>query len=194
VHGFGVEDETAATLGVDVFIAGCHKWIFGPRGTGLVWANAAGWAASSPSIPSFDGMWRPNPGSMPAAGLMTPGGFHSFEHRWALEAAFRFHQAIGKARVARRIRELNEQCRRGLAEMRHVQLHTPLSPDAAAGIICFEVAGMKPDEVVERLKQRKVIASVTPRPYGVDYARLSPSLLTSPEEVDAALRAVRELA
>ncbi len=194
VHGFGVEDETAATLGVDVFIAGCHKWIFGPRGTGLVWANAAGWAASSPSIPSFDGMWRPNPGSMPAAGLMTPGGFHSFEHRWALEAAFRFHQAIGKARVARRIRELNEQCRRGLAEMRHVQLHTPLSPDAAAGIICFEVAGMKPDGVVERLKQRKVIASVTPRPYGVDYARLSPSLLTSPEEVDAALRAVRELA
>jgi selenocysteine lyase/cysteine desulfurase len=132
LHGFGVEDETAASLGVDVFIAGCHKWIFGPRGTGLIWANAAGWAASGPSIPSFDGMWRPNPGSMPASGLMTPGGFHSFEHRWALEAAFHFHQAIGKARVARRIRELNEQCRRGLAEMRHVQLHPPLSPDAAA--------------------------------------------------------------
>jgi selenocysteine lyase/cysteine desulfurase len=82
LHGFGVEDETAASLGVDVFTAGCHKWIFGPRGTGLIWANAAGWAASGPSIPSFDGMWRPNPGSMPASGLMTPRGFHSFEHRW----------------------------------------------------------------------------------------------------------------
>ncbi len=50
-----------------------------------------------------------------------------------------------------------------------------------------------PGQVVERLKQRKVIASVTPRSYGVNYARLSPSLLTSPADVEAALRAVREI-
>src|SRR5258707_9001429 len=116
VHGFGVEDETAASLACDVFIAGCHKWIFGPRGTGLVRANAAGWSVSHPTIPSFDGIWRPPPYErMPSAAMMTPGGFHSFEHRWALEPAFRFHLAIGKARIARRIHELNEQCRRGLA-------------------------------------------------------------------------------
>jgi selenocysteine lyase/cysteine desulfurase len=192
VHGFGLHDETAQSLGVDVFIAGCHKWIFGPRGTGLVWANPAGWAATSPTIPSFDPIWRPVP--MPPAGNMTPGGFHSFEHRWALEPAFRFHLALGKARVARRIREVNEQCRRGLAAMRHVRLHTPLSSEVAAGINCFEVAGMNPGEVVERLKARKVIASLTPHVYGVDYVRLSPSLLTSPEDVETALRAVRELA
>ena len=30
---------------------------------------------------------------------MTPGGYHSFEHRWALGEAFRFHLAIGKQRV-----------------------------------------------------------------------------------------------
>ena len=34
---------------------------------------------------------------------MTPGGFHSFEHRWALADAFRFHAGIGKARIAKRI-------------------------------------------------------------------------------------------
>ena len=37
---------------------------------------------------------------------MTPGGFHSFEHRWALAEAFAFHRAIGKRRVADRTREL----------------------------------------------------------------------------------------
>ena len=124
---------------------------------------------------------------------MTPGGFHSFEHRWALERAFRFHLAIGKARIARRIRDLNEQCKRGLLQMPHVRLHTPLSGDVSAGIISFEVDGVAPGQVVERLRQRKVIASVTPRSYGVDYARLSPSLLTSPADVEAALRAVREI-
>jgi len=194
VHGFGVDDQTAASLGVDVFIAGCHKWIFGPRGTGLIWANAAGWAVTRPTIPTFDGMWRgETPDRMPKAGQMTPGGFHSFEYRWALEPAFRFHLAIGKARVARRIRDLNDQCKRGLLQMPHVRLHTPLSGDVSAGIICFEVDGVAPGQVVERLKQRKVIASVTPRSYGVNYARLSPSLLTSPADVEAALRAVREI-
>lgn len=30
VHGLGVEDENAADMGADFFIAGTHKWMFGP--------------------------------------------------------------------------------------------------------------------------------------------------------------------
>jgi selenocysteine lyase/cysteine desulfurase len=190
VHGFGIEDATMASLGCDVFAAGCHKWIFGPRGTGILCANEAGWSVSGPTIPSFDMMWRTE---MPPAGAMTPGGFHSFEHRWALAEAFKFHQAIGKARVARRIHELNEQCKRGLMQVRGVTVHTPLSSEASAGIVCFEVEGLSPEAVVERLLRRKVIATVTPRPYEMHVARLAPSLLTSPADVDASVRAVREL-
>ncbi len=192
VHGFGVEDETMGSLGCDMFAAGCHKWMFGPRGTGLLCANAAAWSVSGPTIPTFDRMWRHEP-EMPAAAWMTPGGFHSFEHRWALAEAFRFHQAIGKARVARRIHELNEQCKRGLARIPRVTLHTPLSSEVSAGIVCFEVEGVSPEAVVERLQQRKVIGSVTPRSYEMHLARLSPSLLTSPADVEASLRAVREI-
>ena len=192
VHGFGVEDETVSSLGCDMFAAGCHKWIFGPRGTGVLCANPLAWSMSSPTIPSFDRMWRREP-EMPAAASMTPGGFHSFEHRWALPEAFRFHQAMGKARVARRIHELNEQCKQGLAKIPRVTVHTPLSSAVSAGIVCFEVDGVSPEAVVERLHQRKVIASVTPRGYEMHLARLSPSLLTSPADVDASLRAVREV-
>jgi len=192
VHGFGVEDETMGSLGCDMFAAGCHKWIFGPRGTGVLCANPAAWSMSSPTIPTFDRMWRGGP-EMPAAAWMTPGGFHSFEHRWALPEAFRLHQAIGKPRVARRIHELNEQCKQGLAKIPRVTVHTPLSSDLSAGIVCFEVEGVSPETVVQRLHQRKVIASVTPRAYEMHLARLSPSLLTSPADVETSLRAVREL-
>jgi selenocysteine lyase/cysteine desulfurase len=192
VHGFGVEDETMASLGCDMFAAGSHKWIFGPRGTGVLCANAAAWSLSSPTIPSFDRIWRHEP-EIPPAAYMTPGGFHSFEHRWALAEAFRFHLAIGKARVARRIHELNEQCKRGLAAIPRVTVHTPLSSDVSAGIICFEVDGLSPEAVVEGLQKRKVIASVTPRGYEMHAARLSPSLLTSPADVEASLRALREI-
>src|SRR4051794_34210780 len=36
VHGFGIEDAGPAELGIDVLSSGCHKWLFGPRGTGFV--------------------------------------------------------------------------------------------------------------------------------------------------------------
>ena len=77
-------------LGCDFFAAGCHKWLFGPRGTGLVWGRPGAWQHVTHTIPSFTAPGTPG-------GAMTPGGFHSFEHRWALAEAFRFHQRIGKA-------------------------------------------------------------------------------------------------
>jgi isopenicillin-N epimerase len=198
VHGFGVEDVQMEDLGCDFFIAGCHKWLFGPRGTGLVWGKPDAWPVANAIIPSFQ--WEPYqrwmqgvpPTGIPMSVLMTPGGFHSFEHRWALSEAFRFHQAIGKARIAERVHALNRHLKEGLAEMGNVTLHTPLADDLSAGIVCFEVAGLSPGQVVARLREQQIIASVTP--YATRYARLAPSLLTSPEEVDKTLRAVWSLA
>ena len=194
VHGFGNQPEAAATLGADFFIAGCHKWIFGPRGTGLVWARKDAWPVTSPIICSFDAAWRPEPlDQQPAAAWMTPGGFHSFEHRWALAQAFEMHRALGRERVAARIAELNTRCKQGLAKLRKVVVHTPMAAELSAGIICFEVEGLKPDEVMKRLAAKKVVASVTPPFYDPPYARLAPSLLTLEADVDRAVAAVAEL-
>jgi selenocysteine lyase/cysteine desulfurase len=124
--------------------------------------------------------------------MMTPGGFHSFEHRWALGEAFRFHLAIGKRKVQERIHELNRQCKEGLARMKHVQLHTPRSAEASSGIITFEVAGLEPEQIVHRLVARKIVASATP--YATSYARLAPGLLNNPSELERALAEVQALA
>lgn len=197
VHGLGVEDVRLPDLGCDFFIAGTHKWLFGPRGTGLVWGHPRAWPVANATIPTFNldayRIWMKEipPKDIPIGAIMTPGGFHSFEHRWALGEAFRFHQAIGKARIADRIHTLNDQLKNGLAKMRHVKLHTPLSRDLSAGIVCFEVDGWKPDHVVEYLRQRRIIASVTP--YATQYVRLAPSLLTFAEEVDKTLEEIRAI-
>ncbi len=196
VHGFGVEATRVADLGCDFFVAGCHKWLLGPRGTGLVWGRKDLWPLLRPSIPAFakDAFvaWvKGLPPVATSAALMTPGGFHSFEHRWALDAAFALHERIGTKRIETRIRELNRQCKEGLLAMKHVVLHTPRGDEASAGIITFDVAGMTPEQVVERLHAKRIVASTTP--YATSYARLAPSLLNTPDEVDAALRAVREL-
>lgn len=197
VHGFGNQRDRVEDLGCDVFIAGAHKWIFGPRGTGIVWARPDAWARMSPIIPSFGpnyGVWvgRLTPDMVPVGDRMTPGGFHSFEHRWALPEAFAFHHAIGMDRVHARITALNTQCKAGLAEMKHVHLHTPRDPALSAGINCFEVHGVEPEEYVERMHAQGVVASTSP--YRVSYPRLAPSLINDEAEVEAALQAVAALA
>jgi isopenicillin-N epimerase len=196
VHGFGVENVTMAELGCDFFAAGTHKWMFGPRGTGVLWGRSELWRAMEPTIPAFGmasyGGWlRDTPPAENSADTMTPGGFHSFEHRWALGEAFKFHQGIGKAKVAARIHELNRQCKAGLAGMKHVTLHTPEDDAISSGIITFEVAGLEPDAVVKRLHEKRIVASTTP--YATTYARLAPGLLNSPADVDTVLGEVRAL-
>ncbi|MEO6263414.1 MAG: aminotransferase class V-fold PLP-dependent enzyme [Luteimonas sp.] len=198
VHGIGAADETIATMGADYFCAGTHKWMFAPRGTGLVWANANNWARLRPTIPTFSDLeaytaWMEEraPKTPNNAARMSPGGFHAYEHQWAAAAAFRMHKQMGRARVAARIRELNTQLKTALAENPKVKLHTPMSGDHSAGLVAFEVDGVAPVDVVKRLLARRIIASTSP--YAVSYARLAPSLLNTPQEVDRAVAAVRAI-
>ncbi|MDC8449807.1 MAG: aminotransferase class V-fold PLP-dependent enzyme [Nitrospira sp.] len=197
VHALGVEDFGLRELGCDFLIAGTHKWMFGPRGTGLVWGRPKAWPIAQATIPTFNTqayeLWMKNGSSkdLPQSIYMTPGGFHSFEHRWALDEAFKFHQTIGKSNVTQRIYELNQQLKQGLAAMPHVTLHTPLSQDLSAGIVCFEAVGMTPRQIVTKLRQRKIVGSVTP--YATQYARLAPSLLNSPQDIETTLEEIRNL-
>jgi selenocysteine lyase/cysteine desulfurase len=199
VHGVGATDETIASMGADYFCAGCHKWMFAPRGTALVWADAGNWARLRPTVPNFTDLesynaWTEDraPATPNNAARMTPGGFHAFEHQWAMGAAFDMHHAMGRARVAARIRSLNDRLKASLAENDRITIHTPMSGELSAGLVAFEVAGMKPDAVVKRLLERRIIASTSP--YAITYARLAPSLVNTEDEVDRAAQAVHAIA
>jgi selenocysteine lyase/cysteine desulfurase len=198
VHGLGVEDPRITALGCDAFASGTHKWLFGPRGTGFVWAKPAVWQRMRPVIPSFSSpdifeAWEQerDPKTPARAAWFSPGGFQAFEHYWALPQAIRFHQNIGPARITARIHELNSQMKEGLARMPHVQLYTPRDENLSAGIVCFDVKGMKPEEVVKRLLDQRIVASTTP--YRVSYARVACSIVNTPQEVETVLGAIRNL-
>ena len=198
VHGFGVEDVGVRELRCDALASGCHKWLHGPRGTGILWAGDRLRELLRPTIPSFEdgesfGAWLRGgvPAGAPDGRRLTPGGFHSFEHRWALAPAFRFHEQIGPARIAARVHGLATRLRRGLRELPHVRLRTPLDQRLSSGLVCFEVDGLSPPLAVERLAGRRIVASVTP--YARSYVRLGPGIVNSEADVDAALAAVRSL-
>lgn len=197
VHGFGIEDITMSDLGCDFFVAGTHKWIFGPRGTGVFFARKDAWDMIIPTIPSFEDttyyswMGVKPMDSFSFSDLCSPGGFHSFEHRWALPEAFKFHLTIGKSKVQARSHQLSTMVKDGLANIKHVRVITPKSEDVSAGINCFEVDGMKPDDVVKKLLTKNIIASASP--YKTSYVRFTPTILNNEEEINKCLQAIEQI-
>ncbi len=181
VHGFGAVDIDLPDLGCDFLATGTHKWLFGPRGTGLLWARD--WAPLTELIPTFSG-----PGE---AQRLTPGGYHDFEHRWALSEAFAFHERIGRDRVVARTVEQASALKEGLAGIDGITVVTPADPEVSAGIVCVDVRGTLPANAVMALREAGIVASATP--YQQSYLRFGPSIVTSPDEVDPVVAAVAAL-
>jgi len=200
VHGFGVEDASFADLGCDFLMAGCHKWLFGPRGTGVVAFSRKGLATVRATIPSFtdDGVFaawlkgQAQPPGRNGGRRMTPGGFKTFEHRWALTKAFELHRTIGKSRVAARTHDLAAALKEALAGSPGTALRTPRDTRLSAGIVSFHVEGLTPGAVVSRLRRQRIVASVSP--YARPYVRLTPSIRNSEAEIEQVAAAMREIA
>lgn len=198
VHALGAIDEPVGIESFDVLVAGTHKWLGGPRGTGLIWSIKA-WDKLQPIIPSFAAepylAWledRPMQRVMYDGSVLTPGGFHSFEHRWALAEAFEYQTKLGRDKVAERIRTLATRLKEGLAELPKVHVVTPMSPGLSAGIVCFDVGGLRAGQAVDTLyREHKIAASVTP--YATEHIRLGPGIWNDEADVDAAIRAVGRL-
>ena len=192
-----VEDASARELALRRLRLGLPQVALGPRGTGVLWANGRVRELMRPTIPSFDdgasyGAWLAgtSPAGIADGARQTPGGFHSFEHRWALpERSVSTRPSGGRAsgEGARARTEapggLLGDTGRSACERR--------AGAVSAGLVCFEVAGLDPAVVVQRLAARRIVASVTP--YAQRYVRLGPGIVNTPAEIDAAVRAIATL-
>lgn len=176
VHGFGVEDLDFPTMNCDFFIAGTHKWMFGPRGTGIVCSRSAEVKYVTPIIPTFSE-------ATAFSTTMTPGGYHAFEHRWALDEAFKLHLQLGKAEVQARIHALNSYLKTRLAQHPQIELVTPRSPDFSSGFTFFRVKGKDSDEIAAYLMRNRVVADAVERDVG-PVIRTAPGLLNNESEID----------
>ncbi len=198
VHGFGNQDEDISGLGCDYFSAGTHKWIFGPRGTGVLYARKDAWDFIRPTIPQFsdypylDWMGMAPDREPTFHELMSPGGFHAFDHRWSLDSAFEFQMTMGRDRVHQRTTALNTRLKQGIRDIKGVDLLTPIDPELSAGINCFIVGNLDATETVKHFHDAGVIASSSP--YRISYARLTPCVINTKTEVDSTLEILERMA
>lgn len=175
VHGFGVENLDFPDMHCDFFIAGTHKWMFGPRGTGLVCARDPQNNDVTPMVPTFSE-------DKDFATSMTPGGYHAFEHRWAADEAFKLHLQLGKAQVQARIHALNTELKDQLLAEPKIELVTPSSPELSAGFTFFRVKGQDSDAVAAYMMKNRVVIDAVDRDVG-PLIRTAPGLLNSSAEI-----------
>ena len=139
VHGFAAVDVDLPDLGCDFLATGTHKWLFGPRGTGILWARD--WDPLTEMIPTFSGPDGGPPAHRRAATTTSSTAGRSTQ-------AFAFHDRIGRDRVVARTVEQATRLKEGIAGIDGLPLVTPEAPDVSAGIVCVDVPSMPPADAV----------------------------------------------
>jgi selenocysteine lyase/cysteine desulfurase len=159
LHGFGIENVNFSDLDCDFFIAGCHKSIFGPRGTGVICGKPEAWPQIVPFTARLSGI-----DEGPAARHI-PGGVRCFEHWWAIDAAFRELLKNGKAKNQEHIHKLATAFKKDLSAIPGVTVVTPATPEFSSGMVCVDVRSVSqdrmlpPSDVITALRNKKVLAS-----------------------------------
>jgi selenocysteine lyase/cysteine desulfurase len=169
---------TLAELDCDYYGTSLHKWLFAPHGTGLLyvrrekigdlWPLMAADEKLDDDIRKFEQI-----GTHPAANTL------------AVAEALTFHQAIGDERKAARLRYLRDRwAQRLLAFSARVRLHTSLDPRFACGIATVQIEDIDSGKLSSWLWKEHGIL-VTPIVHDqFEGIRVSPSVYTTPEEID----------
>lgn len=136
-HAFAQFDFKQADLGCDYYGTSLHKWIYAPKGTGLlyvrkekipkVWALMASEDKNKNDIRKYEEI-----------------GTHSAAMRLAIGEAILFHNAIGGKRKEERLRYLSRYWMNNLKAIPKVGFNTSFDPKQSCAIANFKVEGIDP--------------------------------------------------
>ena len=183
IQGLGVFPLDARACHIDALAADGHKWLVGPEGCAILyisrelqeqiepvefgWTNTAGYN----DYGARDMALRQNAGRYECGTLNTIGCF-------GLRAAMEFLLDIGTNRMAPRIQALGDQIAEGVRRKGYEVLGNR-TPQTAAGIVSFRKPGLESTEIVEHLKQQKIVTAAR-----AGWVRTSPHFYITPEEID----------
>ena len=176
-HAFAHFDFTHADLDCDYYGTSLHKWLFAPHGTGMLyvrrdkiadlWPLMAAPEKMDDDIRKFEEI-----GTHPAANYL------------AIAEALTFHQGIGAARKAARLRYLRDYWADRLVKRDRVRLHTSRDPQFSCGIATVGIDGMDPGDLVRHLRRTHQIITTPIKHPQFEGVRVSPNVFTTLEELD----------
>lgn len=188
-QSFGLFPYSVKDLGCDYLGTSLHKWLMGPKGTGMLYVKRDKiekiWPlfASGSTKPKHDIRKFELYGTWPETIL-------------ALDAAIAFHQQVGPARKAARLRELTLRWAKAIEKYPKVELHTNTDPSMSWGIATVGIRGKSAADLRRWLYEDKKILTmdVSRRTKQFSGVRISCGLATTEQEIDKLIAALREAA
>jgi len=186
-HSFAQFDFKREDLGCDYFGTSLHKWIYAPKGTGMlyvrkekipkVWALMASENANKNDIRKYEEI-----------------GTHSAAMRLAIGEAILFHNAIGGKRKEERLRYLSRYWMNNLKEIPKVGFNTSFDPKQSCAIANFKVDGIDPVQLGSYLMAKHKIFTTPIVHDEFTGIRITPNVYTTLWELDRFCDVVADVA
>jgi len=176
-HSFAQFAFTQKDLGCDYFGTSLHKWIYAPKGTGLlyvkrdkiekIWPMMAAESKQATDIRKFEEI-----------------GTHSAAIKLAIGEAILFHNGIGGKRKEARLRYLSRYWMNKLKDVPKIKFNTSFDPNQSCAIANVHIEGTKPDDVAKYLMDKHHIFTVAIVHEEFQGLRITPNVYTALPELD----------
>jgi selenocysteine lyase/cysteine desulfurase len=176
-HSFAQFDFKQKDLGCDYFGTSLHKWLYAPKGTGLLyvkrdkidklWPLMAAESKQASDIRKFEEI-----------------GTHSAAPKLAIGEALLFHNGIGGKRKEARLRYLSRYWMNKLKDVPKIRFNTSFDPNQSCAIANVHIEGIKPDDLAKYLFDKHHIFTVPIIHEEFQGVRITPNVYTTFDELD----------
>lgn len=142
-------------LGCDFYAANAHKWLCGPKGTGMLYARRERITAVRPLYLTYGSVISVRDGELE---LATTGARFEYGERGVAHAgiapAIEWLEGLGWSNIESHMKALSAELKQRVMERRALKLHTPVPWDETSGIVTFSVGDMPATEARDRLRRQ----------------------------------------
>lgn len=192
IQGLGALPLSVVDSGVDVCVAGAHKWLLGGEGVGLLYVADRVIERIRPVIRGWLSVRKPfgpvsNPPDYEAGAARFECGTMNVPGIYGLGAAIDWLLEVGPERVGQRVLALAGRAEAGLVRL-GFRMAAEREPGAESGIVCAEHPDRTARELCRLLAKRDVEVA-----HRRGQLRISAHFYNSEAEIDSCLSAIGEL-
>ena len=185
-HAFAQFPYKLAELGCDYYGTSLHKWLLAPIGTGFLYVRRE----------HIESLWPLTPAAASRAKDIRKFeeiGTHPAANHNAIAEALGFHEGIGGAREAARLRYLRD---RWVEQLRNppFRIHTSLDPAQSCAIGTVQITSVPTAKVVAQLWDRWRIVATPIVHAEYEGVRVTPNVYTTLDEIDTFAAAMQAIA
>ena len=187
-----------ADINPDFYASSGHKWLFGPKGTGVLFINKNIIKDISPIFAGAYTDCKFDLNSLTMEYLMTAKreeyGTRNTPITLGLGSAFDFINAIGIENVSKRGRELVSRFRKGIANIPGIEILTPESDVYSASMITIRIKDKDNLKLNPILNKEKNLRMRSIYENNINGIRISFAIFNSFDEVDLLVNSLKEVA